>query len=74
MNFAKTKSKKGRQDQIGISPTLFKIIKATLDEAYEGILKARDQNPNRKVNGEANGIVDRKYWDWDVCIPVAVFS
>jgi len=54
--------------EIGISPTLFKIIKATLDETNEGILKAREQNPDRKINGKADGVVDRKHWDWDLCM------
>ena len=54
--------------EIGISPTLFKIYKATLDETNEGILKAREQNPDRAINGKADGVVDRKNWDWEFCM------
>ena len=54
--------------EIGISPTLFKIIKSTLDETNEGILEAREQNPDRTINGKADGLVDRKQWDWDLCM------
>ncbi|GEM_PF-4146420 len=54
--------------EIGISPTLFKIIKATFDQTNEGILKARKQNPDRTIDGKADGVVGREQWDWDLCM------